>query len=79
VQRPSCGDDAGGGRGGYLLAEHCHDATADLQGDGWHGTMDYTGFTRPVWSWLVDPEREVHLLGPPAPVVRRPRRVSPRT
>ncbi len=52
----------------YLLAEHCHDATADLQADGWHGTMDYTGFTRPVWSWLVDPAREVRLLGPPAPV-----------
>jgi alpha-glucosidase len=30
--------------------------------------MDYTGFTRPVWSWLVDPAREVRLLGPPAPV-----------
>ena len=52
----------------YVLAEHCHDATADLQADGWHGTMDYTGFTRPVWSWLVDPVREVRLLGPPAPV-----------
>ncbi|TVP66243.1 MAG: glycoside hydrolase family 13 protein [Nitriliruptor sp.] len=52
----------------YVLAEHCHDATADLKADGWHGTMDYTGFTRPVWSWLGDPEREVRLLGPPAPV-----------
>lgn len=52
----------------YLLAEHCHDATSDLAADGWHGTMDYTGFTRPVWSWLVDPAREVRLLGPPAPV-----------
>ena len=52
----------------YLLAEHCHDATTDLQADGWHGTMDYTGFTRPVWSWLVEPSREVRLLGPPAPV-----------
>ncbi|MFP4311148.1 MAG: alpha-amylase family glycosyl hydrolase, partial [Nitriliruptoraceae bacterium] len=52
----------------YLLAEHCHDATADLGADGWHGTMDYTGFTRPVWSWLIDPAREVRLLGPPAPV-----------
>jgi alpha-glucosidase len=55
----------------YLLAEHCHDATADLQGDGWHGTMDYAGFTRPVWSWLAAPERDVHLLGGPAPVRRR--------
>ncbi|MCC5948259.1 MAG: hypothetical protein JJT89_07360 [Nitriliruptoraceae bacterium] len=55
----------------YLLAEHCHDATVDLQGEGWHGTMDYAGFTRPVWSWLVAPGRDVHLLGGPAPVRRR--------
>jgi alpha-glucosidase len=63
----------------YLLAEHCHDATADLQGGGWHGTMDYTGFTRPAWSWLHDPERAVHLLGPPAPLVRRDATVTART
>lgn len=37
---------------GWLLAEHGHDATADLTGAGWHGTMDYAGFTRPVWCWL---------------------------
>jgi alpha-glucosidase len=55
----------------YLLAEHCHDATADLQGAGWHGTMDYSGFTRPVWTWLADPDREVRLLGTPAPLRRR--------
>jgi alpha-glucosidase len=36
----------------WLVAEHCHDATADLVGDGWHGTMAYTWFTRPVWCWL---------------------------
>jgi alpha-glucosidase len=36
----------------WLLAEHGHDASLDLQGDGWHGTMDYAGFTRPVWCWL---------------------------
>ncbi|MDR7252877.1 alpha-glucosidase [Nocardioides sp. BE266] len=36
----------------WLLAEHGHDATADLTGPGWHGTMDYAGFTRPVWCWL---------------------------
>lgn len=55
----------------YLLAEHCHDATADLQGLGWHGTMDYTGFTRPVWSWLRDPQVAVDLLGQPVPLPRR--------
>ncbi|RYB89177.1 glycoside hydrolase family 13 protein [Nocardioides glacieisoli] len=37
---------------GWLLAEHGHDATSDLTGAGWHGTMDYAGFTRPVWCWL---------------------------
>ncbi|OJV76575.1 MAG: hypothetical protein BGO37_11035 [Cellulomonas sp. 73-92] len=36
----------------WLLAEHGHDAAFDLLGDGWHGTMDYAGFSRPVWSWL---------------------------
>ena len=23
-----------------------------IRGAGWHGTMDYAGFTRPVWTWL---------------------------
>ena len=35
-----------------LLAEHSHDASHDLLGDGWHGTMNYAGFTRPLWQWL---------------------------
>ncbi|WP_216382092.1 glycoside hydrolase family 13 protein [Arcanobacterium phocae] len=35
-----------------LLAEHQFDASADLQGDGWHGTMAYAGFTKPIWGWL---------------------------
>ncbi|XVV10317.1 glycoside hydrolase family 13 protein [Actinoplanes sp. CA-131856] len=37
---------------GLLIAEHNHDASSDLDRDGWHGTMNYSGFTRPVWSWL---------------------------
>ncbi|WP_433231159.1 glycoside hydrolase family 13 protein [Micromonospora sp. CA-248260] len=37
---------------GLLLAEHGHDHTGDLDRDGWHGTMNYVGFTDPVWSWL---------------------------
>ena len=37
---------------GWLLAEHGHDAASDLTGPGWHGTMDYAGFTRPLWCWL---------------------------
>lgn len=44
-----------------LVAEHAHDAHADIQGDGWHGTMNYPGFTRPVWTWLRgdDPPEEL--------------------
>ena len=37
---------------GTLIAEHMFDASADLDSDGWEGTMNYAGFTRPVWTWL---------------------------
>jgi alpha-glucosidase len=36
-----------------LIAEHNHDACLDLDGDGWHGNMNYTGFRNPVWNWLI--------------------------
>jgi alpha-glucosidase len=39
---------------GWLVAEHAHAAGPDLGGAGWHGTMNYAGFTRPVWTWLAD-------------------------
>jgi alpha-glucosidase len=35
-----------------VVAEHAHDAREDLRAGGWHGTMAYRGFTRPVWTWL---------------------------
>jgi alpha-glucosidase len=35
-----------------VVAEHMHDARADLRLGMWHGTMNYAGFTRPVWTWL---------------------------
>jgi alpha-glucosidase len=35
-----------------VVAEHAHDARADLQAGRWYGTMNYRGFTRPVWQWL---------------------------
>lgn len=38
----------------WLVGEHCYDATDDLAGDGWHGVMAYSWFTRPVWSWLTN-------------------------
>lgn len=50
----------------WLVGEHCHDATADLAGDGWHGVMAYTWFTRPVWSWLAGHEaRPLGIIGIP--------------
>ncbi|GAA3470820.1 glycoside hydrolase family 13 protein [Nonomuraea roseola] len=50
-----------------LLAEHQFDASAALRGDGWHGTMSYAGFARPVWSWLAR-ERSTEFWGTPGPI-----------
>ena len=36
----------------YLLGENFFDATAQLQGDGWDASMNYAGFTMPLWYWL---------------------------
>jgi alpha-glucosidase len=33
-----------------LVAEHFHDYRPDAA--GWHGAMNYSGFSKPVWSWL---------------------------
>ncbi len=55
-----------------VIAEHNHDATEDVKrGDGWHGTMNYSGFTWPVWSWLRDPASPAVPFGRPVPVARR--------
>jgi alpha-glucosidase len=55
----------------YLVAEHCYDASRDLDGDGWHGVMNYLAFTRPVWCWLRDPaDDDIKYLGDPLPVPR---------
>ncbi len=55
-----------------LIAEHNFDATADLVGDGWQGTMNYAGFMRPVWSWLASPSSPVPtFLGMPNGIPRR--------
>lgn len=52
----------------WLVAEHCYDATTDLAGDGWHGVMAYSWFTRPVWSWLA--RSDSRLMGVPGPLPR---------
>ncbi|MEN3310506.1 MAG: alpha-glucosidase [Micromonosporaceae bacterium] len=57
--------------GALLLAEHTHDATGDLDRDGWQGTMNHAGFTRPLWTWLRSPDLDLsHFLGVPVPVPR---------
>jgi alpha-glucosidase len=57
--------------GSALLAEHCHDYSADLIGDGWQGAMNYAGFTRPVWSWLTASDNGLGFLGMPQRIPRR--------
>jgi alpha-glucosidase len=42
-----------------IVAEHFHDFRPDLQGDGWHGVMNYAGFLLPVWTWLESAPRQV--------------------
>ena len=59
-----------------VVAEHAHDARTDLRAGGWHGTMAYSGFTRPVWTWLrgddVPGEQASGFLGLPVGVPRLP-------
>ena len=58
-----------------VVAEHCHDTSTDLTGDGWHGVMNYAGFTRPVWTWLTSPDNPdapSDFLGQPVRVPRLP-------
>ena len=51
-----------------LIAEHFHDAGPDLDGDGWHGAMNYSAFMKPVWSWLVAESFDRDWLGMPTKV-----------
>ncbi|MGN0064587.1 MAG: glycoside hydrolase family 13 protein [Nocardioides sp.] len=54
-----------------VIGEHNHDASADVDGDGWHGTMNYSGFSWPLWSWLRHEESPARAFGRPVPVARR--------
>lgn len=54
-----------------VLAEHGHDASDDLDGDGWHGTMNYYGFSFPIWEWLRDPRHPTPSFGLPVDLPRR--------
>ncbi|SDN55689.1 alpha-glucosidase [Actinomyces ruminicola] len=64
--------EADTGRQLWLVAEHGHDASGDLGGPGWQGTMNYHGFTRPLWSWLAnpDPADDLDWLGIPTGIPR---------
>jgi len=56
-----------------LVAEHAHDASADLDRDGWQATMNYAGFTRPLWTWLRSENLSLpDFLGVPAAYRRGP-------
>lgn len=48
---------------GIVIGEHFHDPTHDAVGDGWHGVMNYSAFSRPIWSWLCDPNNTIDFLG----------------
>lgn len=39
----------------YILGEHFFDGSPHLQGDELDATMNYQGFTFPVWRWLAGP------------------------
>lgn len=53
-----------------LVAEHCHDHSSDAMGDGWQGVMNYSAFTRPLWTWLRDKGFAPNFLGSPLMVPR---------
>lgn len=55
-----------------LVAEHMFDASDDLDDGGWDGTMNYAGFTRPVWTWLAaDDAAAIDFIGVPGGVPSR--------
>ncbi|MDX6409577.1 MAG: alpha-glucosidase [Gaiellaceae bacterium] len=59
-----------------LVAEHFHDYRPDFR--GWHGAMNYAGFSKPVWSWLRRGDRSVPYLGLPVemPIATGPEAVA---
>ncbi|HEY6962535.1 MAG TPA: glycoside hydrolase family 13 protein [Gaiellaceae bacterium] len=63
-----------------LVAEHGHDFRPDLSVRGWHGVMNYSGFLRPLWTWLLrddpEPEQQRQFWGIPAAVPQLPADVA---
>lgn len=53
----------------WLLAENADHFPSDLDGFGWHGTMNYNGFMRPIWGWLKkSPQVENGFFGLPTSI-----------
>lgn len=43
----------------WLVAENADFSAEDLDGFGWHGTMNYNGFTMPLWQWIHDKDAKL--------------------
>lgn len=53
----------------WLVAENADHSPVDLNGFGWHGTMNYVGFARPLWGWLSKSATFAdNFMGLPAPI-----------
>ena len=53
----------------WLLAENADHFPSDLDGFGWHGTMNYNGFMRPIWGWLKNkPQVQFGFFGVPVSI-----------
>lgn len=53
----------------WLVAENADHSPTDLDGFGWHGTMNYVGFARPIWAWLNKPNKKIdNFMGLPVPI-----------
>ena len=53
----------------WLVAENADFEAEDLDGLGWHGTMNYNGFTKPIWYWINSGDKKIKdSFGMPAPL-----------
>jgi alpha-glucosidase len=43
----------------WLVAENADHSPSDLDGFGWHGTMNYNGFARPLANWFNVPSKKL--------------------
>ena len=43
----------------WLVAENADHSPSDLDGFGWHGTMNYNGFARPLVNWFNVPSADL--------------------